>query len=68
MLLNWFKVPFMIHLGLITGGSLKFNLLLAPAVLAGAFVGKWLLPRIDQKLFEHIALILSAAAGVKLLF
>lgn len=68
MLLNWFKVPFMVHLGLITRESLRFNLLLAPAVLAGALFGKWLLPRIDQKLFERIALVLSAAAGVKLLF
>ena len=68
MLLNWFKVPFMVHLGLITTESLKFNLILAPAVLVGALFGKWLLPRIDQKLFERIALVLSAAAGVKLLF
>lgn len=68
MLLNWFKVPFMVHLGLITADSLKFNAWLAPAVLAGALFGRWLLPRIDQKLFEVIALVLSAAAGVKLLF
>jgi len=68
MLLNWFKVPFMIDLGLITGGSLWFNLLLAPAVLAGAFLGKWLLPRINQKVFEGLALALSAAAGIKLMF
>lgn len=68
MLLNWFKVPFMIDLGLITGGSLWFNLVLAPGVLVGAFLGKWLLPRINQKLFEALALALSAAAGLKLLF
>ena len=68
MLLNWFKVPFMIDLGLITGVSLWFNLVLAPAVLAGAFFGRWLLPRINQKLFETLALALSAAAGLKLLF
>jgi len=68
MLLNWFKFPFMVHLGLITTESLTFNALLAPAVLAGAFFGKWLLPHIDQKMFERIALTLTAAAGVKLLF
>lgn len=68
MLLNWFKVPFMVDLGLITVDSLKFNAILAPAVLVGAWFGKWLLPRIDQKLFEFLALLLSAAAGVKLLF
>lgn len=68
MLLNWFKVPFMVSLGLITWSSLQFNLWLAPAVLLGALFGRWMLPRIDQKLFENLALALSAAAGIKLLF
>lgn len=68
MLLNWFKVPFMVNLGLITADSVKFNLLLAPAVLAGTFAGRWLLTRINQKGFENLALGLSAAGAVKLLF
>ncbi len=68
MLLNLFKVPFMVGLDLITWESLRFNLLLAPAVLAGAVLGRWLLTRIDQKLFETLALVLSAVAGLKLLF
>lgn len=68
MILNWFKVPFMVELGLITRESVTFNLLLAPAVIAGALVGRWVLPRVDQTLFENLALALSAAAGVKLLF
>ena len=68
MLLNWFKVPFMVNLGLITTNSVKFNLLLAPAVLVGTFVGRWLLTRINQKWFENLALGLSAAGAVKLLW
>lgn len=68
LLLNCFKVPFMAHLGLITGSTLWFNVLLAPAVVLGAFLGRWLLPRIDQKLFEVVVLVLSAATGLKLLF
>lgn len=67
LLLNLFKVPFMIGLGLITTDSFSFNLALAPAVLAGAFLGRWLLPRVSQAWFERIALALSAAAGIKLL-
>lgn len=67
MLLNWFKVPFMVNLGLITTNSFKFNLLLAPAVLIGTFAGRWLLTRINQKWFENIALGLSAVGAVKLL-
>jgi uncharacterized membrane protein YfcA len=67
LLLNLLKVPFMIGLGLITTDSFSFNLALAPAVLAGAFLGRWLLPRVPQAWFERIALALSAAAGLKLL-
>ena len=67
MILNWYKVPFMADLGLLNGQSLKFNLLLAPAVLIGALVGRWVLPKIDQALFENLALLLSAVAGMKLL-
>jgi uncharacterized membrane protein YfcA len=68
MLLNLYKVPFMIYLGQITSGSFSINLLLAPAVFVGAFLGRKLLPKIDQKLFENLALALAAAAALKLLF
>ena len=68
MALNLFKVPFMMNLGLINAQSFTLNLWLAPAVLAGALLGRKLLMKIDQKLFENLALGLSAAAGVKLLF
>ncbi len=65
--LNLFKAPFMIGLGLINPASLRTSLLLAPAVIAGAFAGRWVLRRIDQAWFEMIALGLTLAAGVKLL-
>jgi uncharacterized protein len=67
MCLNLFKVPFMVNLGLITVHSFGFNLLLAPAVLIGAFAGRWLVVRINQALFENMVLCLSAIAGVLLL-
>jgi uncharacterized protein len=67
MLLNLFKVPFMVDLGLITPQSFGFNLALAPAVLVGAFAGRWLLVHINQKLFEQLVLLLSAIGGVLLI-
>jgi len=67
LLMNLFKVPFMAQLGLVNGPSLGLNLWLAPAVLAGALLGKRLLHRIDQKPFEQLALGLAALAGLKLL-
>ncbi len=67
MVLNLFKVPFMVNLGLITAQSFKFNLMLAPAVLLGAFAGRWLLIRINQQLFEKLVLGFSAIAGALLI-
>ncbi len=67
MVLNLFKVPFMVELGLITVQSFEFNLALAPAVLLGAFAGRWLLMRINQQLFEQLVLGMSAIAGILLI-
>ncbi len=68
MILNWFKVPFMVNLDLITTDSAQFNLLLAPAVILGAFAGRAVLPRVNQRLFENLALTLSALSGLRMLF
>lgn len=68
LLLNLFKVPFMANLGLITAESISINLALLPPVLLGAWLGKKILSRLDPKLFERLALGLSAVAGIKLLF
>lgn len=68
LLLNLFKVPFMVHLGLINQQSFTVNLMLAPIVLAGAWFGRKLVLRIEQRTFENIALALSFVAGLKLLF
>ncbi|HZL47222.1 MAG TPA: sulfite exporter TauE/SafE family protein [Opitutaceae bacterium] len=65
--LNLFKAPFMVGLGMITLASIGANLLLVPAVLAGALAGRWVLQRLNQRWFELIALGLTLAAGAKLL-
>jgi uncharacterized membrane protein YfcA len=68
MLLNLFKVPFMVDLGLITPQSFGFNLMLAPAVLLGVLAGRWLVARVNQSLFEQLVLLLSAIGGILLIF
>jgi uncharacterized membrane protein YfcA len=68
MILNWFKVPFMASLGLINAESLRLNALLIPLVFAGALAGRWILHRVNQKLFEALALGLGILAGVKLIW
>jgi uncharacterized membrane protein YfcA len=66
MLLNLFKVPFMVDLGLITTMSFGFNLVLAPVVILGALAGRWLVVRVNQKVFEQLVLALSAIGGILL--
>lgn len=66
LMLNLFKSPFMIALGLITPASLVLNLELAPAVIAGTLLGRWLLGRINQRVFENIALALTLVAGARM--
>ncbi|HZZ20900.1 MAG TPA: sulfite exporter TauE/SafE family protein [Opitutaceae bacterium] len=66
LMMNLFKLPFMVDLGLVNQGSLGLNLILAPAVIAGTVVGRWLLGRIDQRLFENVALGLTLVAGARM--
>ncbi len=68
LLLNLFKVPFMVQLDLITGASLAINALLVPVVLVGIWLGRKLLAVINQRVFENLALAVGAVAGVKLLW
>lgn len=66
LLMNLFKFPFMVDLGLVNHASLTLNLMLAPAVIVGTVLGRWLLGRIDQRLFENIALGLTLVAGARM--
>ncbi len=66
--INWLKVPFSIHLGLITLDSVKLGLAMIPLIAAGALLGIVFLKRLPQKAFEIIVQLLAAAAAVKLLF
>ena len=68
LLMNLFKVPFMVDLGLITRASFSLNLWLALPVFVGTFLGRKILVRMEQRVFETVVLGLGAVAGVKLLF
>ncbi|MCA1597083.1 MAG: sulfite exporter TauE/SafE family protein, partial [Chloroflexi bacterium] len=65
--LNLFKVPFNYSLGLVTASSLALDLRIAPFAILGAFAGRLLIRYVDQKVFENLALVFTAAAGIKLL-
>jgi len=66
-LMNWFKVPFSAHLGLITPSSLLLDAVLVPGIAAGALLGIPVARRIPQKAFTAAVELLSAAAAVRLI-
>ena len=65
---NWLKVPFSMHLGLITRDSVRLDLMMLPLIVAGSIAGILFLQRIPQKAFNGVVQILAAAAAIKLLF
>jgi uncharacterized membrane protein YfcA len=66
-IINAFKVPFSVSLGLIHGNTLALNAILSPAILAGIFIGRWLTAHIPQRLFDGLLLAFAAAAAVRLI-
>ncbi len=66
-IVNIAKLPFAIGLGLLTPQSLLIDLVLVPAVLIGAFIGRLIADRIDQLVFERIVFVLTVVAALSLL-
>ena len=67
LIVNVSKVPFSVGLGLIDGHSLLLDLALVAFVVPGAFLGKWAVNRINQKLFEQLVIAATIVGGVQLL-
>jgi uncharacterized protein len=66
-IVNCSKVPVFLHQGMITAESLRFNLWMIPGVVAGSMLGRWLLPRLSQRGFRNLVMILAAIAAVHLI-
>ena len=67
LILNCIKVPFSYQLGLITPGSLTFNLMLFPLIVVGVIAGIFFLKKIPQKAFNLLVQLLTAAAALNML-
>ena len=63
---NLAKVPIYVWHGMITARSLVFDLAMVPAVLAGAFAGRWLLVHIPPRVFEIVILFLTGVSTLLL--
>ncbi|QPE04826.1 sulfite exporter TauE/SafE family protein [Microbacterium schleiferi] len=64
---NVAKVPFSIGLGLITPSGLLIDVILVPAVVVGALVGRRIASVISQRLFEQTVIVLTVVGAVYLL-
>jgi uncharacterized protein len=51
----------------VTTQSLTLNLAVLPAIVVGVFIGKWLLPRIPERSFESIVIVLAALGALNLI-
>jgi uncharacterized membrane protein YfcA len=64
--INLVKVPIYLYHGMINLPSLEFDAAMAPAVVLGAFSGRWLVDRISARVFEALVLLLTAVSTLLL--
>ncbi|MBD3942186.1 sulfite exporter TauE/SafE family protein [Microbacterium sp. NEAU-LLC] len=66
-IVNLFKVPFSIGIGIITAPGLLIDLVLVPLVVVAAFAGRWLADRMPQSVFEKLVIAFTIVGAVYLL-
>lgn len=67
LIINVVKIPIFAQLGMLTAQTLRFDLIAAPVIVLGSLLGIYALPRIPQRLFNALILILSAATALGLI-
>ena len=67
LLVNLIKVPLNRNLGLIDSQTLYTNLLLAPAIVVGIWLGKSLLQKVPQRVFEWMIIGFAGLAALRML-
>lgn len=67
LIVNSFKVPFSVGLGLIDARSLLLDAAMLLFVVPGAYLGKLCVDRIDQRLFERLVIGATVLGGLQLL-
>jgi uncharacterized membrane protein YfcA len=66
-IVNWLKVPFSMHLGLVNVESVKLGFIMLPFIIIGLVLGIVALKKMPQRVFEITIQVLALAAGIKLL-
>ncbi|MGI8604071.1 MAG: sulfite exporter TauE/SafE family protein [Verrucomicrobiales bacterium] len=67
LIINVLKVPLSAQQGLINGSSLLLNVVLAPFVGAGFFLGRVMTNKLPQRPFERVVLLLTIISAVRLI-
>ena len=75
LIFNVAKIPlYLLLMGLsperpmFTPLGILFDLLMLPVIIIGVYLGKWMLPRVPQNLFNLVALSLAAVSALRLIF
>ena len=68
LLINLAKLPFFLDLDLFTTGSLVTSAALLPIIPIGVIFGKWLVRRINDRIFYHIAHFFLIILGLRLIY
>jgi uncharacterized protein len=68
LLVNFFKIPFMVHQESLDWNSLLFNAKCVPAIMIGAILGIKIVKVIPEKIFKKMVLVLTFVAAIKLFF
>ncbi len=66
--INLFKIPFSMHLGLTNAYSLTLAVILAPLVAAGFISGRYIAKVMPQKVFERFLLGCTAIGALRLVW
>jgi uncharacterized membrane protein YfcA len=67
LLVNCFKVPFMVQLGIIDFDSLRFSVSFMPYAILGAVIAPFIVKHINQKVFEILIWVFVVIGGLKLI-
>ncbi|MBS0210198.1 MAG: sulfite exporter TauE/SafE family protein [Planctomycetes bacterium] len=67
LIVNLSKLPISASLGLIHPDTLAMDAALAPAIVLGMVIGRWLVHRINQRWFDTLLLVFALVAGLRLM-
>lgn len=68
LLINVIKVPFNTNLDILNAESLKIDIALLPGIITGILLGRLLISKVPQRMFEIFLYLFSIIAALRMLF